>query len=160
MAGIDAYLWLKWLHIISSTVLFGTGIGTAFQMWFAHRRGDPVAIAVVARNVVLADWLFTLPSGVLQPVTGLALVLQTGLDPFVSWLVISYLLYLMAFACWVPVVVLQMRVRDLAAKAVATKAALSPEYDQAMRLWFALGWPAFIGLTVIFLLMVAKPDLW
>jgi len=60
--GVDSYLWLKWLHVLSSTVLFGTGIGTAFQMGFAHRRGDVRAIAVVARNVVLADWLFTLPA--------------------------------------------------------------------------------------------------
>lgn len=32
---LDLYLLTKWLHILSSTVLFGTGIGTAFQMVWA-----------------------------------------------------------------------------------------------------------------------------
>lgn len=160
MLGIDAYLWLKWLHVLSSTVLFGTGMGTAFQMWFAHRRGEPAAIAVVARNVVLADWLFTLPSGIVQPVTGFALVQQAGFDPFAPWLVVTYGLYLLAFVCWVPVVVLQIRVRDLVARAVRDGTPLPAEYHAAMRLWFTLGWPAFLALVVIFLLMIAKPDLW
>jgi len=160
MLGIDSYLWLKWLHVLSSTVLFGTGIGTAFQMWFAHRRGDVAAIAVVSRNVVLADWLFTLPAGIVQPVTGFALAAASGLSLFASWLVATYVIYLIAFACWVPVVVLQIRVRDLSAQAAAEGRALPSEYDQAMRLWFALGWPAFTGLVAVFMLMIAKPDLW
>lgn len=160
MLGIDSYLWLKWLHVLSSTVLFGTGIGTAFQMWFADRRGDVAAIAVVSRNVVLADWLFTLPAGIVQPVTGLALATAGGLSPFASWLVASYAIYGIALACWVPVVVLQIRVRDLSAQAAAAGAALPREYHRAMRWWFALGWPAFIGLIAIFILMIAKPDLW
>jgi uncharacterized membrane protein len=158
--GADSYLWLKWLHVLSSTVLFGTGMGTAFQMWVAHRRGDVRAIAVVSANVVLADWLFTLPSGIVQPVTGFALVATSGLDPLASWLVATYALYGIAFVCWVPVVGLQIRVRNLAARAVVTGTALPNEYREAMRLWFVLGWPAFIGLAVVILLMTAKPDLW
>jgi len=158
--GIEASLWLKWLHVLSSTVLFGTGIGTAFQMWFAHRRGDVRAIAVVARNTVLADWLFTLPAGIVQPLTGLGLVFASGFDPGASWLVATYVLYIVAFVCWAPVVVLQIRVRDMAGQAVATGAALPAEYHRAMRLWFTLGWPAFLGLVIVFLLMVAKPTLW
>ena len=158
--GIDSYLWLKWLHILSSTVLFGTGIGTAFQMWFAHLRGDVRGIAVVARNVVLADWLFTLPAGILQPLTGLALAIQSGTDLTASWLVLTYVLYLLAFVCWAPVVILQIRVRDLAARATDTNQPLPLEYHGAMRLWFALGWPAFIALIAIYMLMIAKPDLW
>lgn len=158
--GIDSYLWMKWLHILSSTVLFGTGIGTAFQMWFAHLRGDVRGIAIVTRNVVLADWLFTLPAGILQPITGLALAMQTGLDLTASWLVVTYALYVLAFVCWVPVVVLQIRVRDLAAHAFAAEQPLPPTYHRAMRLWFTLGWPAFIALIVVYLLMVARPDLW
>ncbi len=160
IAGIDSYLWLKWLHILSSTVLFGTGLGTAFQMWSAHTRGDVRGIAVVARNVVLADWLFTLPAGVVQPVTGLMLAARAGIDLSTSWLVATYLLYALAFVCWVPVVVLQIRVRDLAAQAADANRPLPADYHRAMRLWFVLGWPAFIALLVVFLLMIAKPDRW
>ncbi len=160
MLGIDAYLWLKWAHVLSSTILFGAGIGTAFQMWFAHRRGDPKVIAAVGRNVVLADWLFTMPAGIVQPTTGLALAVASGIDPFASWLVATYALYLLALVCWVPVAILQMRIRDLAQKAAETGSQLPDAYFAAMRLWFALGWPAFLGLCVVFLLMIAKPELW
>ena len=157
---METYLWLKWLHVLSSTVLFGTGLGTAFQMWFAHRSGDTRAIAVVARNVVRADWLFTLPSGIVQPISGVALVLMSGIEPTASWLVATYVLYLIAFVCWVPVVVLQIRVRDMAQAAVATGTPLPNAYHRIMGRWFALGGPAFLGLTAVFLLMIAKPMLW
>lgn len=160
IAGIDSYLWLKWLHILSGAVLFGTGLGTAFQMWSAHTRGDVRSIAIVARNVVLADWLFTLPAGLVQPMTGLMLATRAGINLSASWLVATYLLYALAFVCWVPVVALQIRARDLAGRAADANQPLPPEYHRAMRLWFTLGWPAFIALLVVFLLMIAKPDLW
>lgn len=157
---IDPYPLLEWVHILSSTVLFGTGIGTAFQMWMAHRRGEPRAIAVVAGNVVLADWLFTLPAGIVQPVTGLAMVMLAGFDPLESWLVAAYALYLLALGCWLPVVVLQIRARALATDAAARAVPLPAEYHRIMRRWFVLGWPAFIALVVIYWLMVTKPALW
>ena len=157
---IDPYLALKWVHVLASTVLFGTGVGTAFQMWFAHRGGDPRVIAAVARNVVLADWLFTLPAGLVQPATGLAMVWLAGVDPWAPWLVLTYALYVLAFACWVPVVPLQMRARDLAAEAAARGTPLPPAYRRAMRWGFALGWPAFGALVAVFWLMIAKPAPW
>ncbi len=156
----DPYLWLKWLHVVSATVLFGTGLGTALHMWLAHLRRDPRAIAVVARNVALIDWLFTATSGAVQPLSGLALVHLSGIDPFAPWLVVSYLLYLVAASCWFRVVWLQIRVRDIAAAAVADGRALPPEYDRCMRNWFVLGWPAFLSLLAIFALMVLRPALW
>ncbi len=156
----DPYLWLKWLHVVSATVLFGTGLGTALHMWLAHLRRDPRAIAVVARNVVLIDGLFTASSGVVQPLSGFGLIALAGIDPWASWLVIGYLLYLVAASCWFRVVWLQIRVRDIAAAAVAEGRALPPEYDRCMRAWFVLGWPAFLSLLGIFALMVMRPALW
>lgn len=156
----DPYQVLEWIHILSSTVLFGTGLGTAFQMWMAHRRGDARTIAAVAANVVLADWLFTLPAGIVQPATGLGMVFMAGMDPFDSWLVAAYALYLLALGCWVPVVVLQIKARDLARTAAMQGAALPAAYGRIMRWWFALGWPAFLALIAIFWLMVFKPSLW
>ncbi len=156
----DPYLWLKWLHVLSATVLFGTGLGSALHMWLAHLRRDPRAIAVVARNVVLIDWLFTASSGVVQPLSGFGLVALAGFDPWSSWLVISYGLYALAALCWFRVVWLQIRVRDIAAAAVADGQALPPEYDRYMGAWFVLGWPAFFGLLGVFVLMVMRPALW
>lgn len=154
------YFLLKTLHVISATVLFGTGLGTAFHMWMTHRRGDPRAIAATARNVMLADWLFTAPAGLVQPATGLALVSLAGFDPLASWLVASYAVYALAALCWFPVVWLQIQAATLAGRAAAEGAALPARYHAIMRAWFWLGWPAFLALVVVFWLMVAKPELW
>jgi len=157
---IDAYFALKWVHILSSTVLFGTGLGTAFHMWFAHLRGDVATVAVVTGNVVLADWLFTMTAGIVQPVTGVLLAVEAGHDLTASWLVVTYMLYVLAALCWFPVVLLQIRVRDIARQSAAEGSTLPAGYRRYMRIWFALGWPAFLSLIGIFYLMVAKPDLW
>lgn len=157
---IDGYLWIKVLHILSATVLFGTGLGTAFHLYATHLRGDVTEIAAASRNTILADWLFTLPSGVVQPLTGLAMAWVAGFDLFESWLAASYVLYVVAAACWIRVVVLQYRVRALAEEALRGSTRLSSDYFQAMREWFVLGWPAFLSLVVVFVLMVLKPPLW
>jgi uncharacterized membrane protein len=114
---------------------------------------------VVARNVVLADFALTTPAGIVQPLTGLALAHLAGWPLLSPWLVATYALYLLAFASWAPVVVLQIRARDLAAEAARRGERLPPAYHQIMRWWFALGWPAFLALIAVFVLMVAKPDL-
>jgi uncharacterized membrane protein len=154
------YTSIKVLHIISATVLFGTGLGTAFHMWMAHRSGDVRAIAAVARNVVIADFLFTTPAVIVQPLTGAVLIAVMGIDPLSSWLVAAYALYALAGACWLPVVWLQIKVRDYARDAAARQAPLPPDYYRAMRWWFGLGWPAFIAIIAIIWLMTAMPVLW
>lgn len=156
---IDFFL-LKTVHIISATLLFGTGIGTAFHMWMTHLTGDARAIASTAKNVVLADWLFTATSGVVQPITGFAMIGQMGYDPWEAWLIASYLLYGVAASCWFVVVRLQMRVSAIATECVNANAPLPPEYHRAMRAWFWLGWPAFVALIAIFGLMVFRPPIW
>ncbi|WP_224815611.1 DUF2269 domain-containing protein [Hasllibacter sp. MH4015] len=157
---MDPYLLAKWIHILSSTVLFGTGIGTAFQMVWAMRRAVPGQVHGVASGVVVADWLFTTPAGLVQPASGLWLIWLQGWSLTEPWLLLTYALYGLAFACWLPVVRLQIRIRDLAAEAVAQDQPLPPEATRAYRIWFALGWPAFVALIVIFWLMVTKPPLW
>ena len=156
----EPYLWIEWIHILSGMVLFGTGLGTAFHMYATHLQGDAAAIAAAARNTVLADWLFIATSGVIQPASGLVMIHLAGFDYLESWLVASYVLYGVAAACWIRVVFLQYRMRDLAEAACASAGPLPPGYYAAMRLWFALGWPAFIALLVVLALMVMKPALW
>ena len=153
------YQFLKLLHILSATVLFGTGLGTAFSMWRANASADPGVICIVTRNVVLADWLFTTPAAIVQPLTGLALASVAGFSFNSHWLLLALVLYVIVGACWIPVVWLQLRMRDLAREAVATAEPLGPRYHRYFRLWFALGWPAFLGVLVIFVLMVFKPAL-
>jgi uncharacterized membrane protein len=151
------YLVVKWLHILSSTLLFGTGLGSAFYMFFASRTRDPRVVATVVKHVVIADWIFTTPTIILQPVTGFYLMHLAGF-PFTSgWILWSVALYLLAGAAWLPVVWMQIRMRDLAATAAQASIPLPPIYWRYLRAWVALGVVAFLALVVVFYLMVAKP---
>jgi uncharacterized membrane protein len=156
----DPFLLLKCLHVLSSTVLFGFGAGTAWYFWNAHLTRDPATIASVGRMVVKADWIFTGTSGIVQPISGIALVHLAGWSLHEPWLVVTYGLYGIAFACWAPVVWLQIKAQRLAQQALETGRALGPEYYRTMLCWFLLGWPAFLGLVGVYWLMIAKPDLW
>ncbi len=155
-----AYLLLKWVHILSSTVLFGTGAGIAFFFVRANRTRDIKLIAAVSEDVVLADAVFTATAVVLQPLTGLAMVWLASYSWKQPWLLLSIVLYVAVGCCWLPVVWLQIRMRDMALTAQAKQSPLPARYRSYYRCWFALGWPAFLGVLVIFYLMVAKPGLW
>jgi uncharacterized membrane protein len=151
------YLWLKTLHILSATILFGTGLGIAFFKWAADRSGDVAAIRVVAERVVLADWLFTTPAVVLQAVTGVMLARLAGFPLTSGWVFHAIVLYVVAGACWLPVVWLQIRMRGLARRAAAEGRPLDPLYWRYARVWFWLGVPAFTAIVAVFALMVLKP---
>jgi uncharacterized membrane protein len=153
------YQLILWVHILSSTLLFGTGLGTAFHGWMAHRSGDLRAIVVVSRNVVIADWLFTAPAVVVQPITGAWLAWQTGVPFTTGWLALALGLYVVTGACWLPVVWLQIRMHQLATTALRSGGSLPPLYFTYSKRWFMLGWPAFISVIAIFYLMVFKPQL-
>ena len=151
------YLIVKWLHILSSTVLFGTGLGSAYYMFFISRTRDVHATAVAARFVVIADWVFTTPTVILQPLTGLYLLHLAGF-PFTSlWIELSVVLYLLAGICWLPVVWMQIKMRDMAIAAASRNEALPELYWRYLRIWVALGVFAFGALVAVFYLMVAKP---
>jgi uncharacterized membrane protein len=156
---MNTYLIVKTLHIISATVLFGTGIGIAFFKWRADASGDVPAICVTNRLTVLADMLFTAPSGVVQLATGLYLAHAAGFALHEGWLLAALGLFALAAACWLPVLWLQLRMRDLSRASAAAGSELPALYWRYARAWFALGWPAFIALTIVFWLMVAKPTL-
>jgi uncharacterized membrane protein len=156
---MDLYLLVKWVHVLSSTILFGFGAGTAWYFWSAHLTRNPATIASIGRMVVRADWIFTGTSGVVQPVSGLILVHLLGYSLAEPWLLLAYALYALAFACWAPVVALQIRAQKLAHAALEGGTPLGPDYDRTMRRWFLLGWPAFLGLVGVFWLMIAKPPL-
>jgi uncharacterized membrane protein len=155
------YAVAKWLHVLSSTVLFGTGVGSAYYMLFTSLRargdGDPRAVAVVVRQVVIADWLFTATTVVFQPLSGWYLMHLAGYPVGSTWIAWSIALYVVAVACWLPVVWLQVRMRNLAVRAVREATALPPLYWRYLRTWTLLGIPAFVAFVLIFYLMVAKP---
>ncbi|MCP3395365.1 DUF2269 domain-containing protein [Bradyrhizobium sp. CCGB12] len=153
------YFVLKYLHVVGAAVLLGTGSGIAFFMLAAHLGGKPSIIAGVARIVVIADFVFTATAVVAQPITGSLLVLHVGYSFWEGWIVLSMVLYVITGVLWLPVVWMQMRLRDLASIAAAKGSPLPPEYHRIFWLWFAFGIPAFIAVSAILWLMIAKPQL-
>jgi len=157
IACMDLYTTIKTLHILSSTILFGTGIGIAFFMlrsWFTN---DIHEKFYAARNTVLADYVFTFPAAVIQPVSGVALIHMVGFDWTARWLMATYVIYIIAGLCWLPVVWIQIQLKNMCKAAVESGTQLPDRYHKLFRIWFLLGWPAFAGFLLVFFLMVAKP---
>lgn len=150
------YLTLKTLHLLSMVLLFGTGLGSAFYKWMADRSGDVAHIAVTNRHVVLADWIFTTPTVIFQPVSGLWMVYLLDLPLTTPWIAASLILFVLAGICWLPVVWLQIRMRDIAADAAAQRKSLPAIYWRMARWWFWLGVPAFTSMVLVVALMVLK----
>jgi uncharacterized membrane protein len=156
---MSLFLLLKALHIVGATVLLGTGAGIAFFMAMAHRTADPRLIAHTAGVVVVADAAFTATAVMLQPITGAALARIAGYPLFSGWVGASLALYVSVGVFWLPVVWMQLRMRDLARQAAAEGTGLPASYRRLWRLWLACGVPAFGGVLAIIWLMTAKPEL-
>lgn len=156
---MDPELILRWLHVIGACVLLGTGAGIAFFMLMAHRTNDPRVIAHTAGIVVLADLLFTTTAVILQPVTGALLAWQIGWHLGEGWIVLSLVLYVLTGLFWLPVVWVQIRLRDHARTAAERGMHLPPEYYRLFRFWFACGVPAFLAVLTILWLMIARPEI-
>jgi uncharacterized membrane protein len=153
------YFTLKWLHLIGAAVLLGTGAGIAFFMLMAHLTRNAATIAAVARIVVIADFLFTATAVVAQPITGIALAEEVGYSLREGWIVLSMLLYVFTGAFWLPVVWMQIRMRNLAVAAETAGQALPRSYYRLFYLWFGFGFPAFGAVLAIFWLMITRPTI-
>jgi uncharacterized membrane protein len=151
------YFLVKYLHVLGAIVILGTGTGIAFFMLMAHRSGDAVFIARTAATVVMADMLFTLTAALLQPVTGGVLMSLSAATFAERWLVASLGLYAVAGLFWIPVIFMQIEMRNLARVAAAQGQPLPPRYFVLFRRWFAFGIPGFGSVMVILWLMIAKP---
>ena len=154
------FLVLQYLHVIGATVLLGTGAGIAFFMLRAHLTRDVFVIAGVARIVVTADFVFTATAVVVQPVTGYLLAKFLGYPVLDGWIALSLILYAVTGAFWIPVVLMQIRMRNLAEAAVREGTTLPAAYHRLFWTWFAFGFPAFAAVLGIFWLMINRPVLW
>ena len=153
-----SYLLIKWLHVVSSAALLGTGAGIAYFLARARASADARVVARVCGDVVLADLVFTTPAVIVQPLTGFAMLHLASIPFETSWVRASFFLYVAIGCCWLPVLYLQWRMWRLARDAVALNAGLPPRFYALYRAWLLLAIPAFSGVLVIFWLMIAKPE--
>ena len=154
---MSMYFLYKLIHILSSVALVGVGFGSAFYLYFTLRGRNVQAIAAVSRLVVAADWCFTTPAIVVQPLSGYLIMREVGFSFQATWLWLALVLYALAGICWLPVVWLQIRLRDLAAAAAAQQTDLPALFWRYAKRWELLGYPAFAAMLVIYWLMVFKP---
>jgi uncharacterized membrane protein len=150
------YVTVKWLHVLSATILFGAGVGSAFHFVLSVLGRDVRDIAATARHVVVQDWLFTATTAVFQPLSGFWMMHLAGMHADVPWIRMSLWLYAVAIACWVPVVWMQLRLRDVAARCAREQAALPRSWWKLFAAWVVLGVLGFLAFVAIFHLMVAK----
>ena len=152
------YLFIKTLHILSATLIMGTGLGTAFYLFVTNRSGNVQAQGVVSKWVCKADWWFTTPAVIFQPLSGLWLAYEMTMPLTATWIWLSVALFIFAGLCWLPVVIWQIQMRNIAGEAMSKgETQLPTRYWQLARRWEMLGYPAFTAVVVIFFLMVAKP---
>ncbi|MEO9822531.1 MAG: DUF2269 domain-containing protein [Paracoccaceae bacterium] len=150
---------IRVLHVLGACVLIGTGAGIAFFMVMAHRTGEPSHIAHTASVVVVADMLFTATAAIGQPITGFVLAHHLGWPLSEGWIVLSLALYVFIGLFWLPVVAIQVRIRDEARASFANNAPLSERYTRLYRIWFACGIPAFFAIVVLLWLMITRPEI-
>lgn len=150
---------LKWMHIVSATLLVGTGFGSAYYKYLADRSGDLKVMALTNRHVVLADWIFTTPTIIIQPLTGFALAHYYGYPLTSLWLVITFTLFALVGLCWLPVVYMQIIMKRDSQAALINQSPLPGRYWRMARAWFWLGIPAFTAMLIVFYLMIARPTL-
>jgi uncharacterized membrane protein len=155
--AMTLYFFVKYLHVLGAIVILGTGAGIAFFMLMAHRSRDPAFIARTAATVVVADMIFTLTAAVLQPVSGGFLMTLSATTLAERWLVVSLGLYAVAGLFWIPVIFMQIEMRDLARTAVAQRQPLPQRYFTLFHRWFGFGIPGFGSVMIILWLMIAKP---
>lgn len=151
------YLLIKYIHILSATILFGTGLGSAFYLWRANQSNDIAAMRFAAKNVVIADWIFTTPAVIIQPLSGFYLMSLLHYSLTSTWIVVSLALYVVTGACWLPVVWLQIKMHAMLQAPDVDYATLPQRYHLYKKIWFILGWPAFIAVLAIFYFMIVKP---
>lgn len=155
---MDPFL-LKWVHIVSSTLLFGAALGSSIHCWFAHSSQEVRTVATVMRTVVVVDWWVVTTTGIVQPVSGMFLVQAKGYSFLEPWLLVVYVLYTLVSVLWFVVAWLQIKCRNMARSASSWEA-LPEDYHRSMRLWLWLAGFAFFSALIIFWLMVTKPQIW
>jgi uncharacterized membrane protein len=153
------YFVIKYLHVLGAIVILGTGSGIAFFMLMAHLSKNADFTARTGAVVVIADTIFTLSAIIAQPITGMELMIVQSTSIREHWLLAALALYVLAGLFWIPVVFMQVEMRDLARAAADKNEPLPPRYFALFRRWFLFGIPGFGSVMIILWLMIAKPDL-
>lgn len=151
-----SYEIVKLIHLLSMLLLLGIGSGSAFYKYITDKKGSLEAIVFINKQVVLADWLFTTPSAIIQPLSGIALAHLLGYSLTTPWILYSIILFIFSGVLWLGAVYLQIKMRDISIGSLEQKQTLPPLYYRYAKIWFLLGIPSFLAMFSVMLLMVFR----
>ena len=152
------YNLLLLIHIASIILLLGFGGGSAFYKFMADRSKNLDLIVHTNKLVVLADWLFTTPSVLLQPLTGFMLIDLMDIPWETPWLYTSIILYIISISLWFFAVHLQIKMKTLALNTQKKNLQLDKGYYKLVKYWIYLGVFSSFAMGAIFYLMIFKPS--
>ena len=147
---------IRLLHIVSSALMLGVGVGAFWFMLTTVRSGNPAAIAITMRNAVRAEWCIAVPVALLQPLTGYVLMMQLGYSLRSIWFLAVVALYMIAGMCWIYVVKTELKLRSLAEEH-SSHSTIPTAFWPLFRRWTRLAVGSFVGVLGIFWLMVFRP---
>lgn len=146
-----SYQLLKLIHILSATLMIGTGLGSAFYLYLTYKKAQLSTVRDVLNLVIFADLIFTTPSVFIQIITGVMLSNVIGLT-FTNWFWVVISVSFIVFVLWVRAAFIQVKLKKL----IANETEIPEKFHQLMKVWFYLGIPSFLGSIFIYYLMVYK----
>lgn len=151
-----AFQVVKCVHILAAMLFIGFGLASFFYKALAFRSGSAAVTLFCDQQVVLADWMFTVPSGLVIPLTGAIMVQTYDLPWTTGWVLTGLVGFTVAGVMWLPAARLQIKMRRLAEAAVLKGEPLPTAYGVLLRTWAMLGIPSFVGAMLALWAMVAK----
>ncbi len=146
-----SYQLVKLIHILSATLMIGTGLGSAFYLFFTYKKASFTTLKEVLNLVIKADMVFTTPSVIIQLITGVWLSNMLGMT-YTNWFWVVLSVSFIVLVLWVRAAIIQIRLKKL----IANKTELPPSFHKLMKRWFYLGIPSFLGAVFLYYLMVYK----
>jgi uncharacterized membrane protein len=158
---IDTILAIKFVHVLFAAVMFGTWLGIAAFMVFAHRSHNASVIALVAQFVVRLELFVVAAAIAMQPISGFLLAAVIGLQPTDEfWIVVSLAVYaVVVVGGWLGALAIEFRIRRMARQAALGGTRLGEDYPRLFRIWVALAVLILSGMILLFVLMVWQPRL-
>ena len=139
------YQLLKLIHILSATIMIGTGLGSAFYLFLTYKKSQFSTVKDVLSFVIFADTIFTAPSVVIQLITGILLSNLLGLT-YTNWFWVVLSVSFIVVILWLRAAFLQIKMK----KIIEGKTELPAQFHQLMNAWFYLGIPSFLGAMYLY----------
>lgn len=147
------------IHVLGVILLLGNAFTVTFWKLRADYGKDLSLKLQTAKNIMILDYIFTLPSIAMILISGHLLASRAGYSVFTwSWLGLAYGLFILSGVIWV-FALLPLQLKMIKHGELSHKHnAVTKEFAQASRAWNAFGILATVTPIASMILMVWKPQ--